>query len=230
MDGLYAAGEICQRSDVRGLSGNTDALRRKLLELAQRVCSKRGTLSRDAGGELVIHATIGGYDPNFPTQHSTTFPVAQMVRQLGTTPLTAKSKCVNTVLRAIVGEARATGRSLDWNQINTLNKGKVPSGLGFIPEIVAGILKPLSDVAVGFMQKGTTEKAIKEQAKALAREAALAHEESEKQFALAQAAALLAPAQQARNQQIIALVAIGGIALLISGSFLYATIKAKKGV
>lgn len=94
--------------------------------------------------------------------------------------------------------------------------------------VVAGVMAPVAAYLGVKAQTDVAKKQLSLEASALKAQKA----EMARQAAQQQAEALIEPEVQARNQQIMAMVAIGGIALLLSGFFIISAVKnggGKKG-
>lgn len=102
-------------------------------------------------------------------------------------------------------------------------------GLGFdFTSAIGGVLKPISDFLVAREQSKTAKKAIESQEKQAKAERTLDVRDFAYAKAKSQADALIQPAQEKRNQQLIVLSAVGGAALLISALFVIGAVKAKR--
>jgi len=98
-------------------------------------------------------------------------------------------------------------------------------GLGFDPSILAaGIIAPIAGI---FKAKEET-KAAKATAKVEAQAVKAATQQAAREFAMEQAKAITEPLEAQRRDQMIGLIAIGAVALLISGTFLISTMRMKR--
>lgn len=91
--------------------------------------------------------------------------------------------------------------------------GNENSGLGF-PFL--DILQPITGLATAFVTSKSNEKIAKQEAKIEKLQIKGQNEQAQREFALLQAMKQVEPEEKARNGQVLALYAIGGVAALIS--------------
>lgn len=101
-----------------------------------------------------------------------------------------------------------------------------PTGLGFDPIslIGGGILGPITS----FLKTKSDEKIAKKQIQLQAAQLRAEKEQAAREYALTQAQSLAQPSADKRRDQIIALSAVGGAAVLISGLLIMAAAKARR--
>lgn len=91
-------------------------------------------------------------------------------------------------------------------------------GLGFLPAVMAAgaVLGPVSNLASSWVTAKSNENIAKQQAKIEALQAKGEKEDAAREFAVLQAMKQIEPHEKARNQQLYALYAVGGVATVIS--------------